>query len=209
MRAFLAIELPPEIKTFLSKLQNKLKAATEDVHPHTNWKNNIRYQPIGVGVKWVEPENIHLTLKFLGEINEEQLSRITQIMESVSQENSPYTIEISSLGAFPKIEAPRVLWVGAEKGSKETKGIAKALEEKIQKLGIPKEERAFSSHITIGRTRSAINRLKLIEELKKLEGYFSGKEQAFTVEKITLFKSTLSSRGPTYEVLQQTSLKVS
>ena len=187
MRTFIAIELPKEIRDYLGNLEDALKATQGDV-------------------KWVEPKNIHLTLKFLGEIDEPKKEKINSILDAVAKEKSSYKIRISSLGAFPKLNFPRVIWVGADQGDTETKEIAKILEEKIQKLGIPKEGRAFSSHITIGRTRSTKNREKLVQELKNAAD-FSGSNLEFTVTKITLFKSTLTPTGPIYEVLKEANLK--
>jgi len=187
MRAFIAIELPQETKNALARLQDQLKKA-------------------GADVKWVAPQNIHLTLKFLGEITDEQFQKISLILDAIAKENPPYNIRINELGAFPKIEQLRVIWVGIDSGDKETKKIAKALDEKIQKLGIPKEDRAFSSHITIGRTRSALNRDNLIEELIKRQEGFKPENGEFAAAKITLFKSTLTQTGPTYEALKEANL---
>ncbi len=187
MRTFIAIELPAEIKDYLSQLQGELKAC-------------------GADVKWVEPKNIHLTLKFLGEIDDDKLGKITKIIQDATSEKSKFQVRISSLGAFPKIEFPRVIWVGVDSGDKETKQIAKELEEKIARIGIPKEERAFSCHITIGRLKTPLNREKLVQALKdKTE--LGGKNLEFEVNKITLFKSTLTPKGPIYEALKETSLK--
>src|SRR3990167_7792589 len=121
MRTFIAIELPSEIKDSLRRLQEKLKASKADV-------------------KWVEPNNIHLTLKFLGEIEDKKLEKITQIIDDTAKEKNKFQIHISSLGAFPKIDFPRVIWVGVETGDKETKQVAEELEEKTAKIGIPKED---------------------------------------------------------------------
>lgn len=188
MRTFIAIELPAEIRDSLARIEERLKATQADV-------------------KWVEPKNIHLTLKFLGEIDEKQHERINLILDEVAGESSSYKILVSSIGAFPKLDSPRVIWVGADAGDKETKVLAKELEEKIQKIGIPKEDRPFSSHITIGRTRSTKNRDKLIQELRNLEQEFGGKDLSFPVKKITLCKSTLTPQGPIYEVLKEANLK--
>ncbi len=188
MRTFIAIELPKEIKDALARLQEKLKST-------------------GADVKWVEPDNIHLTLKFLGEIDEQKLDKIALILENIAKDKSSFHICISSIGAFPRNSSPRVIWVGIDKGDKETKEIAKQLEEKIQKIGIPKEDRSFSSHITIGRTRSALNLQKLVQELKTLENDLGIKGMEFDATKITLFKSTLTPKGPIYEVLKEADLK--
>jgi len=187
MRTFIAIELPSEIKDSLRRLQEKLKASKADV-------------------KWVEPNNIHLTLKFLGEIDDKKLEEIIKIIDDTAKEKNKFQIHISSLGAFPKIDFPRVIWVGVDIGDKETKQIAQELEEKIAKIGIPKEDRPFSSHITIGRTRSSLNREKLAQDLKN-KAELNGERLEFYVTKIILFKSTLTPRGPIYETLNETNLK--
>jgi 2'-5' RNA ligase len=188
MRTFIAIELPGEIKDFLSQLQARLKTSAADV-------------------KWVEPENIHLTLKFLGEIDDKKLNAILQIIEGLGKGRDAFSLRLSSLGAFPKINSPRVIWVGVDKGDREAKEIARGLEESIAKIGIPKENRAFSSHITIGRMRSPLNREKLVQELLKLTENFGRENLEFPVTKITLFKSTLAPSGPIYEILKEANLK--
>lgn len=190
MRTFIAIELPGQIRDFLAHIEERLIATHADV-------------------KWVEPKNIHLTLKFLGEIDEKKHERINLILDEVAGQKPSYKIRISSIGAFPKLDSPRVIWVGVDSGDKETKELAKALEEKIQKIGIPKEDRAFSSHITIGRTRSTKDRDKLVQELNNLGSKFSAENLEFSVNKITLYKSTLTPQGPIYEVLKEASLKTS
>jgi RNA 2',3'-cyclic 3'-phosphodiesterase len=187
MRTFIAIELPKEIKEYLAKLQQELKTAQADV-------------------KWVEPDNIHLTLKFLGEIDDTLLEKITAIINDVANKISAFKLRINSLGAFPKIDSPRVIWVGVDAGDKEVKEIAGKLEEEIAKIGIPKEDRPFSSHITIGRTKSGLNQQKLVQVLKdKFD--LGGKNPEFSASKITLFKSTLSPKGPAYEILKEADLK--
>jgi 2'-5' RNA ligase len=187
MRAFVAIELPKEIRDSLSDIQEKLKTAQADV-------------------KWVRPQNIHLTLKFLGDINEEQLAKINLILDTLSKDKKNFSIRIASLGAFPKIDYPRVIWAGIDRGESQTQELAKALEERAEKIGIPKEDRKFSSHITIGRIRSNLRKDKLVAGLKELQGYFNETPQEFKVNKITLFKSTLTPRGPIYEILKEANL---
>lgn len=190
MRAFIAIELPKEIKTILTKTQEKLKSSEADI-------------------KWVEPENIHLTLKFLGEINEEQLNKITKIITNIASSKEPFHINLSCIGAFPDIKYPRVIWAGSDKSEFELKTIVKELENKIQKIGIPKEGRAFSSHITLGRVRSGLNKDKLKQKLEELSKVaIAGETAEFEANKITLFKSTITSKGPVYEAIHRASLKI-
>ena len=188
MRTFIAIELPKEIKDSLLKVQDKLKTS-------------------GADVKWVSPKNIHLTLKFLGEIDDKKLGKITQILEEITQDKNPYLLRLSSIGAFPKINFPRVIWVGTDRGDTETKQIANALEENIAKIGIPKEDRPLSCHITLGRVKSSLNREGLVENLNNLANYPQKLNLEFLVTKITLFKSTLTPKDPIYEALKEASLK--
>ena len=153
------------------------------------------------------PQNIHLTLKFLGDIDDIKLDKIIRIIEDIAKNKNPFQIRISSIGAFPKINFPRVIWVGIDKGDSETKEIANELEEKIAKVGIPKEDRPFSSHITIGRTRSPLNREKLVKDLETLASKFGEENLEFNVTKIALFKSTLTPKGPIYEALKEASMQ--
>lgn len=187
MRLFIAIELPEEIRNLLANLQSQLKTS-------------------GADVKWVEPQNIHLTLKFLGEVDDHKLNEVIRIIEYITENINPFYIHLYSLGAFPKMNFPRVIWVGIDKGDVQAKEIAKSLEEKMAKIGIPRENRPFSSHITIGRVRSAFNRDKLAKNLDNL-AYNFAEIPEFLVTKITLFKSTLTPKGPIYEALKETYLK--
>ncbi|MBM3249284.1 MAG: RNA 2',3'-cyclic phosphodiesterase [Candidatus Omnitrophica bacterium] len=190
MRTFIAIELPEEIKGALSRLQEKLKAA-------------------GADVKWVEPENIHLTLKFLGERDDKRVEKIKELLDEACAGRKPFLMRLDKVGAFPSLNSPRVIWVSVREGDTEAKEIAADLEEKICRLGIPKEERPFQSHITIARLRSPQNRQPLVQELKKLEDKPLPENLGFTVKKITLFKSTLTPKGPVYESLKEANLKIS
>ncbi len=188
MRAFIAIELPKDFKDYLANIQAEFKAT-------------------GADVKWVEPNNIHLTLKFLGEIDDKKMAEVARVLETVACAEKSFSIRLKSIGAFPNTNSPRVIWVGLDKGDNETGMIAGMLEEKISEIGIPKENRSFSTHITIGRLRSGLNRLKLVRMLNSLEDNPSKEDLEFKVSKITLFKSTLAPYGPIYEILKEASLK--
>jgi 2'-5' RNA ligase len=188
MRTFIAIELPQEVRDALSRLQNQLKSS-------------------GADVKWVAPENIHLTLKFIGDIDDIKLDKIIRIIEDIAKNKNSFYIHLCSIGAFPKLSYPKVIWAGIDKGDSETKEIAKELEERIEKAGIPKEDRPFSSHITIGRLRSYLNREKLVQNLENVMREFQTENLEFNVTEITLFKSTLTPKGPIYEILKEASLK--
>lgn len=188
MRTFIAIELPKEIREHLARLQEQLKSS-------------------GADVKWVAPLNIHLTLKFLGEVEDKKLDKISKVIEDTCCSKSTFQMRISCIGAFPKIDFPRVIWLGVDLGDSETKKIAKELEDNLSAIGIPKEDKPFSSHITIGRTKSNLNRERLVQGLKNIENKMGLENLQFSVTKITLFKSALTPKGPIYEALKETSLK--
>jgi 2'-5' RNA ligase len=188
MRTFIAIALPKNIKERFVRLQERLKKC-------------------GADVKWVAPDNIHLTLKFLGEINRDKLNAVIKTTEKIAQDKLRFRIVISTLGVFPNTDHPKVIWAGTEEADIETRAIANNLEEKLGKLGIPREERKFSSHITLGRTKSLINKDALISSLNILSDEFRRERLDFTADKIIVFKSTLSSGGPVYEALKEIALK--
>lgn len=176
MRAFIAIDLSDDNKTELARLQEELKQSDADV-------------------KWVEPENIHLTLKFLGGVTDEYIGKVKEALDKAAAGIKPFEISLSGIGAFPKLDFPRVIWVGIEKGGKETEEIAKRIEDELEKLGFPKEERPFSAHLTIGRVRSAKNKEALKIKIANYELRFTNYQ---TVSSIILYQSRLSPRGPTY-----------
>lgn len=188
MRAFIAVELPKEVRAFLSALQSGLKSANADV-------------------KWVEPDNIHLTLRFLGEIDQRQAEVISGVLENIASARNSFKLRLSGLGAFPEISSPRVIWVGTEQAGQELKDIARNLEEELGKTGFPREEREFSPHITLGRLRSGKNRQALVKALESLLQQNQSACPEFTVDKITLFKSTLTAKGPVYETVKHLNLK--
>jgi 2'-5' RNA ligase len=184
MRTFIAIDLPSETKEYLCRLQEELK-------------------PAGADVKWVPPQNIHLTLKFLGELNDKKLPKIENALEEAAGKTSGFSIAVYGLGAFPSLDHPRIIWVGIIKGNAEVSKLAAELEERIAvQAGIPKEKRPFSAHITLGRLRSGKNQQGLSRELKRLNHSPLPCPGEFKVSGIKLYKSTLTPRGALYETLK-------
>jgi len=187
MRAFIAIELPEKIKDALARAQEELKKT-------------------GADVKWVQPQNIHLTLKFLGERDDKKIAQAQAALQEAADNNKTFKASISETGAFPDLNHPRVIWAGVGKGDQEIKQIAAQLEEKIARIGIPKEERPFSSHITIGRVKSGLNKEKLAEGLKRAGEILTKEKLEFEVRQVTLYKSTLTPKGHVYEAVKEASL---
>ncbi len=183
MRTFIAIELPASIKDALSKIQDELKAGLPKV-------------------SWVKPQNLHLTLKFLGEISPEQLDAVKRIITEVSQGTVAFKIKLDDLGVFPDLRNARIIWLGISQDTI-AKQITGLLETKIADIGIAKEKREFSAHITIGRIRARLLASDLERELKRVKNDLIDANLEFNAGGVTLFESTLGPGGPAYTVLKE------
>lgn len=184
MRTFIAIELDEEIKKALTKIQSEFKN-------------------IDLDIKWVKPQNIHLTIKFLGEVKESKIPEINQALKETCNYIKPFVIETENLGVFPNIKFPRVIWAGLKEENEELKKLVNLLEEKLVKLKFSKEKRGFSAHLTLGRFRSQKNKEDFIEKLNQIKVANLRQE----VKSVKLFKSTLTPQGPIYEELNEENFK--
>lgn len=185
IRAFIAVELPDALKQEVAQLQAEFKQT-------------------GADVKWLESASLHLTLKFLGDIPEEKvedcLSTAGRSSAAAGPVARPFTITLEGIGAFPKTTYPRVIWVGVGEGKESLVNLARCVEEICSRLGFAPEERPFSAHLTIGRLRSQNQLAGLIKKLQVAE--FKGATPA-PVNRLILFQSTLSPKGPTYTPLAE------
>ncbi|MDD5408560.1 MAG: RNA 2',3'-cyclic phosphodiesterase [Candidatus Omnitrophica bacterium] len=188
MRAFIAIEIPDEIKDSLSRIQEKLKA-----------------EPFKVS--WVKPQNLHLTLKFLGDISLGQLSETKQIISGITK-TSGFGIKLNTLGVFPDMAEARIIWVGDDQPPLELKELAEQLEIRLSVSGIPRQQRPFNAHITIGRIKNRLLLSDLQKVTDKIKKDMEGTSWKFNCSKVTLFESKLGPGGPTYTVLDQFNLKI-
>jgi 2'-5' RNA ligase len=184
MRTFIAIEISEEIRNALDQAESHLKYS-------------------GADVKWVAKENIHLTMKFLGEVSEKKVEEIKSILDEIGRRTRPFEMIIKDIGAFPKIEYPRVVWVGLDKGANESKAIAEEIDNALSKIGFAKETRPFTGHLTLGRVRSPKNKDKLKE---KMMNYQLPAVKPHLVSSITLFQSTLTPKGSIYTKLHEAKL---
>ncbi len=155
----------------------------------------------GARLKMVEPENVHITLKFLGNVEESLVNRIVEAISNSCQDVSPFKISLKGCGGFPHLGRPRVVWIGVSEGGEELKRIASSLEEELHKLGFEKERREFVPHLTIARVKGNVGRLPEI-----LRGNVNRKFGEFEVREIRLMKSTLTPKGPIYEVIRSVKL---
>ena len=152
----------------------------------------------GADLKCVERENIHLTMRFLGDVREGLLEELKDLVSGLSF--PPFRMELEGVGAFPNLRRPRVVWVGITRGVVELTETFNRLESGLVGMGFNPERRGFSPHITIARVRSGRNRDQLVEEVQDhADEGFGGLE----VKHIKLKKSVLTPRGPVYTTLAQ------
>lgn len=188
LRCFIAIELTEEIKAGLSRLQAKLKAGSQSP------------------VKWVDPYSIHLTLKFLGNVNLDMMSQITEAMAEAAQEASPLQLEVKGLGVFPNPRRVQVIWVGVSGDLDKLIQLQKRLETNLARLGFAPEARAFTPHLTLARVREQAS----ADERQKLGELVAGTRfeagYGLPVEAISLMRSQLTRAGAIYSQLSSIKL---
>jgi 2'-5' RNA ligase len=177
VRAFIAVDLPDSLKREAGDLVASLKRA-------------------GADVKWTPPGNLHLTLKFLGDIMPAQTALIRERLASVAARQRSFAVHFAGLGGFPDLEHPRVIWAGVDEGERELADLAADLEAEMGALGFAKEARGFSAHLTLGRVKSGRNLGALAQEMKRISYRSSEKPQ---IAHLTLYKSLLSREGSVYE----------
>ncbi len=183
MRLFIALELPAEIKNYLEQIISDLKKSD-------------------AGVKWVKPEQIHLTVKFLGETDSNKVSEIINSLNTVSAKHKKMHVSLSKLGVFPNLVRPKVIWVGLEGEIGNLAIFAEEIENDLEKIGSKRENRKFKAHLTLGRVKSE----RGIFELSDLISSYTLKKMQFDFEKLLLFKSVLTPEGPIYSVISQVKL---
>ncbi len=181
IRAFIAIDIPVSQKAI--KIINELKKTQIDA-------------------KLVETKNMHLTLKFLGDTDENLIDEIEKTIKESTKNTQPFEITLKNIGVFPNQNYIKVAWIGVE-NAEPLKQITETIDTKLQNLGFEKEKRPFSAHLTIARIKSAKNKEKLIQLINKYENTEFHK---IKIDKIILKKSTLTPEGPIYTNLRQITL---
>ena len=180
IRSFIAFDLESqEVLTQLASVQKLLVETGADLIP-------------------VAPQNIHVTIRFLGDINPPMVEKLHEALKNVKF--TPFTIQIKGLGVFPSLNYPRVVWAAMTQGTDQLKSIFTQLEPQIRALGFAADQYGFSPHLTIARVRSANNKQNLAEFVTKKADYEFGTIQANCLR---LKRSQLSPKGPTYTTLRE------
>ena len=187
IRTFIAFKLPKNIILSIRKIQEDIKS-------------------YAFKVRWVNLEKIHLTLKFLGNINYTDIEKVSESIINTVNGHAPISLAVKGAGVFPGIKRPRVIWVGLTGEIEKLTGIQNDIEENLEELGFPREKRPFKGHLTLGRIKGKINPKKLLDAMKKFEKFES---ELFIADKIFLFKSDLKSTGSVYTELKSISLTAS
>ncbi len=189
LRLFVAVALPPPAKAAVTRLINGLRSARV------------------AGVRVVAPEAVHITLKFLGNVEAPRVGKLTDALDAVGPSVPPFTVEISGIGGFPNLLTPRVLWTGVTAGAEDLASLSRAVDAACTPVGFAPERRPFSPHVTIARLRDNAS----TEDRRRAGAALSAlprlDEASFTVASIHLIESTLSQTGPTYQTLHTVHLR--
>lgn len=189
-RTFIAIELSEELRDGLDLLQDRLRAQT----------------PRG-SVRWVRPEGIHLTLKFLGDTPVEQVEDVKLALAEAAANVGPFRVAVRGLGCFPNARRPRVVWVGLEEPTGALQRLRDAVETHVAPLGFPTERRKFSPHLTLGRVQRRASSSEVREIGERVAASSTGLVGEMEVRAVSYIKSDLRPSGAVYTTLLETGLK--
>lgn len=185
IRAFIGIKISAEIQDKLEGIQQKLKKS--DAH-----------------VSWINPDNIHLTLQFLGSVDESQVPGIEAALRDSVKEVAPFQLQVGYAGAFPNVRYPRVIWIGVTDDEEDSlKTLKEEIGSRLSRLGFQQEEGLFKPHLTIGRVRSQKNKSNLLRAIESIVNIWVGE---IVVNAIYLIKSELKPTGAEYTDLVEVAL---
>ena len=193
LRTFIAIELDQELRTTLTGIQARLRGA---VPPRA--------------VRWVQPEGIHLTLKFLGDTLSDKVEQVKSALAQATEQVPAFTITVGGVGCFPDARRPRVVWVGVQEPSGSLARLWQAVESQVAPLGFPAEKRPFSPHLTLGRVQryaSSGEVRDIGQAVAALAAEMAGTQDAMAVSAVAYIKSDLRPSGAVYTTLVEARLQ--
>lgn len=185
LRAFIAIELPDTVRATLRQVQN-------------------RFQAYRFKIRWVKAENIHLTLKFLGNIGIDAVEKVHQAITEETENRDPFNLQTKGVGVFPGVKRPKVLWAGLSGNIEHLASLQQAVDGRLAKIGFAREQRKFKGHLTLGRIKGRVNPRQLVDAMEQIGGFES---DPFSVNRVVLFQSRLKSSGAEYTPLHAVKLQ--
>jgi 2'-5' RNA ligase len=184
MRTFIAVPLPAEVRSALAEVQEKLRS-------------------FGGAVRWSAASSIHLTFKFLGEIDPALLPELTASLRLHTQAERPFPLQLSSLGAFPDLRRPRVIWCGLAGDVARLEALQNKVELACIQAGLAPEEHPFRPHLTLGRVRAPMNLAPLVDYMRSCAPL----KAAFAVDRYHIYQSVLRPNGALHSVLETIDLQ--
>ncbi len=184
LRAFIAIELPGKAVSSVVRIQEELRSY--------HFK-----------IRWVKPENMHLTLKFLGDIHVDDAGKIEDAISDAAKDYGPMQFSVKGIGVFPGVKRPQVVWCGLKGDTASLIQLQIHLDEKLSDMGFLKEKRAFKVHLTLGRVKGSVSPEKMIDAMRDMSAFES---EPFQLDTVTLFRSDLQPSGAVYTKLKSVSL---
>ncbi len=183
IRSFIAIELSDEARIALTDLQSRLRTIVP--------ANTVR---------WTAPQNIHLTLHFLGNITPNDVAKVTEILQTTAPAYPPFSLELTGLGCFPDMRRPRVVWVGVTGETTWLVKLHRALGQQLKVIDFTPEARPYSPHLTLGRVKKGISQRYLTQlgQVLEREQPEVGQLARLEITEISLIKSELKPGGPVY-----------
>jgi RNA 2',3'-cyclic 3'-phosphodiesterase len=186
IRTFVAVDVSPEVKDRAAQVIAECRQ-------------------LGVEAKWVAPENMHLTLQFLGNVRENELPAICRNLEQAIRRLPPFDVICRGVGAFPRPERPRILWLGMSEGREALIALQATVEKALQPLGFRGEARQFEPHLTLGRLRAEVSGSPEMADFVARQADREG--AAFDVAEVVVYSSELQPAGPRYEVVGRIELE--
>lgn len=181
IRSFIAIPLADDVSRNAVRLLQRIRAA-------------------GDGIKWVPSDNLHLTLKFLGDVENTEVPSVCKVTRKLCQQYDPFPLRFVGTGGFPNADRPRILYAGVEDSSGALTEIVTQLEKDLAELGFKQESRDYTPHLTLGRTRGSSRRVSC-EVLERLLSESETELGTMMVDCVQMFASFLDKQGPTYQVM--------
>ena len=188
MRTFIAVDFPPNMLKKIGEITTFFKTLTPEK-----------------GLKWVETGNLHLTIKFLGEIEENKTDQVKHTLAQALKDQNCFDIEIAGLGMYPNKRAPRVIWLGIV-GASPLKEVYQVINRELTALDLTPERRAFSPHLTIARIRKHTDRQQAQQIGEILSTYKVESLGLTTIKQVHLYQSVLTPSGPIYTLLHSVDL---